>query len=111
MDFKKIVDQVKGKAGELKDKAEDLAEDLKDKAGEKIQAARASMDKDGDNVPDALEGLADKAKTLAGEAQVKAKDLAGKAEVKLEELKGKAEKTVASARERMSGSDKDVKKG
>ena len=85
MDFKKIVDQVKDKAGELKDKAE-----------EKIQSARASMDKDGDNIPDALEGLADKAKTLAGEAQAKAKDL--------------AERTAAAARERMGSSGKDDKK-
>ena len=54
------------------------------------------MDKDHDNIPDALEGLAGKAKTLAGEAQAKAKDL--------------AEKTAAAARERLGSSGKDDRK-
>ena len=66
-----------------------------------------------------MEGLTDKAKTLAGEVQDKAKDLAGKAEGKLgqttsklgemairpsrlQELKGDADKAVDSARKRIS---------
>jgi len=50
------------------------------------------MDKDGDNIPDALEGLAGNAKTLAGEAQAKAKDLAGKAGEKIREARAGLEK-------------------
>jgi len=129
MDLKKIVDQVK-----------DAAEDLKKKAEAEFKEARDTIDKDHDNIPDALEGLTEKAKTLAGQVQDKAKELAGQAEekakevagmarekfeqataelgeiadqtkVKLEELKEDAEKAVASARERMGISDKDSKKG
>ena len=117
MDFKKIVDQVKGKA-----------EDLQEKAEAKIKETRENLDKDHDNIPDVLEGLAEKAKTLAGEVQDKAKDLAGQAEgkleqttaklgemadqtkVKLQELKGDADKAVDSARKRMGISDKNSKK-
>jgi ElaB/YqjD/DUF883 family membrane-anchored ribosome-binding protein len=75
--------------------------------------------------PYALEGLTEKAKTLAGEVQDKAKELAGQAEgkfeqttaklgemadqtkVKLQELKGDADKAVDSARKRMGISDKN----
>jgi ABC-type transporter Mla subunit MlaD len=137
--LKKIFDQVK-----------DAAEDLKEKAEAKIKEVRDTLDKDHDNIPDALEGLAEKAKTLASQAQDKAKvfaeqaemkasELAGQAEVKykeaagmaqekfdqatakvgemadqtkvkLDEVKGEAEKAVYSARERMGMSDKDGKK-
>ena len=115
MDFKKIVDQVK-----------DKAEDLKEKAGAKIKETRENLDKDHDNIPDALEGLTEKAKTLAGGVKDKAKDLAGQAEGKLgqttaklgemanqakgklQELKGDADKVVDSARKRIS--DKNSKK-
>lgn len=118
MDFKKIVDQVK-----------DAAEDLKEKAEAKIKETRDTLDKDHNNIPDALEGLTDKAKTLAGQAGEKAKEVAGMAQekldqataklgetvdqtkVKLEELKGDAEKVVASARDRMGMSDKNSKQG
>lgn len=140
MDFKKIVDQVKG-----------AAEDLKEKAEAKIKEARDTLDKDHDNIPDALEGLTEKAKELAAQAEVKAKEMAAQAEVKakelagqaeakakevagmaqeklgqataklgemadqakvkLDEVKGEAEKVVDSARERMGMSDKDTKKG
>ena len=129
MDLKKIVDQVKG-----------AAEDLKEKAEAKIKETRDALDKDHDNIPDALEGLTEKAKTLAAQAEVKAKELAAQAEakakevagmaqekldqataklgemadqakVKLDEVKDEAEKVVDSARERMGMSDKDTKKG
>ena len=72
MDFKKIVDQVK-----------DTAEDLKQKAQAKVKEAGISLDKDQDGVPDAVEGMANRARTLASQAQEKAKGLAQKAEEKL----------------------------
>jgi ElaB/YqjD/DUF883 family membrane-anchored ribosome-binding protein len=80
MDFKKIVDQVKDVAGDLKEKAE-----------AKIKEARDTLDKDHDNIPDALEGLTEKAKTLAAQAQEKAKVLADQAEAKAKELAAQAE--------------------
>jgi hypothetical protein len=88
MDIKKIVDHVK-----------DTAEDLKKKAEAKIQEARDTLDKDHDNIPDALEGLTEKAKTLAGQVQDKAKELEGQAEEKAKEVvikaKEKLEQTTA----------------
>jgi ElaB/YqjD/DUF883 family membrane-anchored ribosome-binding protein len=129
MDIKKIVDQVK-----------DSAEDLKKKAEAKIQEARDTLDKNHDNIPDALEGLTEKATKLAGQVQDKAKEMGGQAEGKakevagkaqetlvqttaklgemadqakgkLKELKGDADKAVDSAIERMGISDKNSKKG
>ena len=100
MDFKKIVDQVKGTAEELQEKAE-----------AKIKETRESLDKDHDGIPDVMKGLTDKAKTLAAQAQEKAKELAEQAEAKLDKVKSDAEKAIDSARARMASSDKDNKKG
>jgi hypothetical protein len=100
MEFKKVAGQVK-----------DAGEDLKKKAQAKIKEAREALDKDHDHIPDALEGLGDKAKTLAAQAQGKAKDLAGKAGVELGKVKVGAEKIVDSARARVGMSSKDSKKG
>ena len=54
------------------------------------------MDKNHDNIPDALEGLVEKAKTLAGQAQEKAKEVAGMAKDKLKQAtaKGAADEGV-----------------
>jgi ElaB/YqjD/DUF883 family membrane-anchored ribosome-binding protein len=107
MDFKKLVDQVK-----------DAAEDLKEKAGAKIKEVRETLDKDHDNVPDALEGLTEKAKGLAGLAgekfgQVGAKlgELVDQGQAKLEEVKGEAQKAVDAAREKVGLGDKEKQKG
>ena len=118
MDFKKIVNQVK-----------DAAEDLKEKAETKIKEVRDTLDKDHDNIPDALEGLTEKVKVLAGQAQEKAKEVAGMAQEKFEqataklgemtdqakakmgEVKGQTEKVVDSPGERMGKSGEDTKKG
>jgi vacuolar-type H+-ATPase subunit H len=89
MDFKKTVDQV-----------EEAVEDLKEKAEATIKEATNTPDKDHENIPDAREGLTEKAKTLAGQVQYKAK---------LGEVKGDAEKVLDSARTGIS--DKDSKKG
>ena len=43
-------------------------------------------------VPDALEGMTEKAKTLASQAQKKAKELAGQAEAKLKEARDSLDK-------------------
>ena len=86
MDFKKIADQIK-----------DAAENLKEKAEAKIKEARDTLDKDHDNIPDALEGLAEKAKILAGQAQEKAKELAEKAEEKAKEVAGLAKEKFEQA--------------
>jgi len=56
MDFKKIVDEVK-----------DAAKDLEEKAEATIKEATDTPDKDHDNIPDAREGLTEKAKMLAGQ--------------------------------------------
>jgi hypothetical protein len=98
MDFKKIVDQVK-----------DAAENLKEKAEAKIQEAREALDKDHDNIPDALEGLAEKAKTLAGQAQEKAKALAEQAEGKAKEVAGMTKEKFDQAMGQ--GADDEGKKG
>lgn len=98
MDFKKIVDQVK-----------DAAENLKEKAEAKIQEAREALDKDHDNIPDALEGLTEKAKTLAGQAQEKAKEFAEQAEGKAKEVAGIAKEKFDQAMGK--GSDDEGKKG
>ena len=100
MDFKKVVDQVKG-----------ATEDLKEKAKAKIKEARDTLDKDHDNIPDAVEGLTEKAKTVAAQAQGKAKELAEQAKAKLDKVKGDAEKALDSARTRVGISDNDSKKG
>ncbi|MGA2333705.1 MAG: hypothetical protein ABSG75_18360 [Syntrophales bacterium] len=89
MDFKKTVDQV-----------EEAVEDLEEKAEATIKEATNTPDKDHENIPDAREGLTEKAKTLAGQVQYKAK---------LGEVKGDAEKVLDSARTGIS--DKDSKKG
>ncbi|HEX7534494.1 MAG TPA: hypothetical protein VF343_04485 [Syntrophales bacterium] len=89
MDFKKIVDEVK-----------DAAKDLEEKAEATIKEATDTPDKDHDNIPDAREGLTEKATTLAGQMQYKAK---------LGEVKGDDEKVLDSARTGIS--DKDSKKG
>ena len=86
MDFKKIVEKVK-----------DAAEDLKEKAEVKIKEARDSLDKNHDNIPDALEGLAEKAKTFAGQVQEKAKVLAEQAEEKAKEVAGRAKEKFEQA--------------
>jgi ABC-type transporter Mla subunit MlaD len=86
MDFKKIVDKVK-----------DAAEDLKEKAEAKITEAREALDKNHDNIPDALEGLTEKAKTLAGQVQEKAKALAEQAEEKAKEVVGMAKEKFEQA--------------
>ncbi|MCU0579680.1 MAG: apolipoprotein A1/A4/E family protein [Desulfobacterota bacterium] len=114
MDFKKLVDQVK-----------DAAEDLKDKAETKVKEIRESLDKDGDHMPDALEGLTEKAKGLAAQAQEKAKGLAGLAgekfeqagaklgelvdqgQAKLQEVQGEAKKAVDAARGKVGLGGKD----
>jgi hypothetical protein len=98
MDFKKIVDQVK-----------DAAENLKEKAEVKIKEAREALDKNHDNIPDALEGLAEKAKTLAGQAQEKAKALAEQAEGKAKEVAGTAKEKLDQAMGK--GADDEGKKG
>ncbi len=100
MNLKKIVDQVK-----------DKAEDLKDMAGAKVKEARETLDKDHDNIPDALEGLAGKARTMASKAQEKAKKLSGQAKTKLEEVRDDAGKALDSARKSRNMSDKDSKQG
>lgn len=118
MDFKKIVDQVK-----------DAAEDLMEKAETKMKEVRDTLDKDHDNVPDALEGLTEKAKGLAAQAQEKAKGLSGLAgekfeqagaklgelvdqgQTKLEEFKGEAKKAVDVARDKVGLGGKDSPKG
>ena len=99
MDFKKIIDQVK-------DKAEDLAE----KAEARIKETRDSLDKDHDGIPDAVQGLSEKAKTMAAQAEEKARELAEQAEAKLVKVKADAEKVVDSARERLKSAGKDDKK-
>ncbi len=86
MDFKKMVEKVK-----------DAAEDLKEKAEAKIKETRDSLDKNHDNIPDALEGLTEKAKTLAGQVQEKAKALAGQAEEKAKEVAGMAKEKFEQA--------------
>jgi hypothetical protein len=86
MDFKKIVDKVKG-----------AAEDLKEKAEVKIREARDSLDKNHDNIPDALEGLTEKAQTLAGQVQEKAKVLAEQAEEKAKAVAGMAKEKFEQA--------------
>ncbi len=98
MDFKKIVDQVK-----------DAAENLKEKAEATIKEAREALDKDHDNIPDALEGLTEKAKTLAGQAQEKAKALAEQAEGKAKEVAGMAKEKFDQALGK--GADDEGKKG
>ena len=98
MDFKKIADQVK-----------DAAENLKEKAEVKIKEAREALDKNHDNIPDALEGLAEKAKTLAGQAQEKAKALAEQAEGKAKEVAGMAKEKFDQAMGK--GADDQGKKG
>jgi len=98
MDFKKIVDRVK-----------DAAEDLKEKAEVKIKEARDSLDKNHDNIPDALEGLTEKAKTLAGQVQEKAKALAGQAEEKAKEVAGMAKEKFDKATSK-GAADEGVKK-
>ena len=99
MDFKKIVDQVK-----------DAAEDLKEKAEAKIKEARDTLDKNHDNIPDALEGLAEKAKTLAGQAQEKAKELAEQAEEKAKEVAEMAKEKFKQATAKGTA-DEGTKKG
>jgi ABC-type transporter Mla subunit MlaD len=99
MDFKKIVDKVK-----------DAAEDLKEKAEAKIKEARDTLDKNHDNIPDALEGLAEKAKTLAGQAQEKAKELAEQAEEKAKEVAGMAKEKFKQAAAK-GAADEGIKKG
>ncbi len=98
MDFKKIVDRVK-----------DAAEDLKEKAEVKIKEARDSLDKNHDNIPDALEGLTEKAKTLAGQVQEKAKALAGQAEEKAKEVAGMAKEKFDQATSK-GAADEGIKK-
>ncbi|MEQ8212518.1 MAG: hypothetical protein ABRQ35_01315 [Smithellaceae bacterium] len=92
MDFKKIIDQVK------------------DKAEARIKETRDSLDKDHDGIPDAVQGLSEKAKTLAAQAEEKARELAEQAEAKLDKVKADAEKVVDSARERLKSAGKDDKK-
>ena len=75
---------------------------MKERAEAKIKEVRDTLDKDQNNIPDALEGLTEKAKTLAGQAQEKAKP---------EEVKGQAEKVVDSADDSTGKSDKEIKKG
>ena len=58
MDFNKIVDQVKGKA-----------EDLKEKAEAKIKETRENLDKDHDDVPDALERLGREGEDAGGRGE------------------------------------------
>jgi hypothetical protein len=94
MDFKKIADQVK-----------DAAENLKEKAEVKIKEAREALDKNHDNIPDALEGLAEKAKTLAGQAQEKAKALAEQAEGKAKEVAGMAKEKLDQAMGKGAGDE------
>jgi ElaB/YqjD/DUF883 family membrane-anchored ribosome-binding protein len=98
MDFKKIADQVK-----------DAAENLKEKAEAKIKEAREALDKDHDNIPDALGGLTEKAKTLLGQAQGKAKELAEQAEGKAKEVAGMAKEKFDQAMGQ--GADDGGKKG
>jgi len=74
MDFKKIIDQVK------------------DKAEARIKETRESLDKDHDGIPDAVQGLSEKAKTLAGQTQEKARDLAERAEAKIKETRESLDK-------------------
>ena len=93
MAFKKTVDQVV-------DQVKDAAKDLEEKAEATIKEATDTPDNDHDNIPDAREGLTEKAKTLAGQVQYKAK---------LGEVKGDAEKVLDSARTGIS--DKGSKKG
>ena len=60
--------------------------------------------------PDAVQGLSEKAKTLAAQAEEKARELAEQAEAKLDKVKADAEKVVDSARERLKSAGKDDKK-
>jgi vacuolar-type H+-ATPase subunit H len=53
MDFKKIVDQV-----------EDAVKDLEEKAEATIKEATNTPDKDHEKIPDTMEGLTEKVKTL-----------------------------------------------
>lgn len=98
MDLKKIAGQVK-----------EAAENLKEKAEAKIQEAREALDKDHDNIPDALEGLTEKAKTLAGQAQEKVKELAEKAEEKAKEVAEMAKEKFDQATTK-GADDEGVKK-
>lgn len=86
MDFKKVVDQVK-----------DAAENLMEKAEAKIKETREVLDKDHDSIPDALEGLTEKARTLAGQAQEKVKEFAEQAEGKAREAAGMAKEKFDQA--------------
>ena len=86
------------------------AESLKEKAEAKIKETRDALDKDHDNIPDALEGLTEKAKTLAGQAQEKAKDLAEKAEEKVKEIAGMAREKFEQVTTK-GGDDEGTKKG
>jgi hypothetical protein len=85
----------------IADQVKDAAENLKEKAEAKIKEAQEALDKDHDNIPDTLEGLAEKAKTLAGQAQEKAKVLAEQAEGKAKEVAGMATRQKS---ERSTGS-------
>ena len=67
------------------------------------------MDKNHDNIPDALEGLVEKAKTLAGQAQEKAKELAEQAEEKAKEVAGMAKDKLKQATAK-GAADEGVKK-
>ena len=118
MDFKKIVEKVTG-----------TAEDLKEKAEVKIKETRESLDKDHDGIPDAVQGLTDKAKTLAAQALEKAKkvngmaeekfeqakarvgDMADQTKTKLAEAKGAAKQAIDATRDCMSVSGKESKNG
>jgi hypothetical protein len=98
MDFKKIADQVKDAAGNLKEKAEAT-----------IKEAQEALDKDHDNIPDALKGLTEKAKTLAGQAQEKVKEFAEQAEGKAKEVAGMAKEKFDQAMGKGTGDEE--KKG
>jgi len=62
----------------------------------KIKEARDALDKNHDNIPGALEGLTEKAKTLAGQVQEKGKEVAGMAKEKFEQAtaKGAADEDI-----------------
>jgi ElaB/YqjD/DUF883 family membrane-anchored ribosome-binding protein len=91
------------------DQVKDAAEDLKEKAEAKIKEAREALDKNHDNIPDALEGLTEKAKTLAGQVQELAKGLAEQAEEKAKEVAGMAKEKFDQATAK-GAPDEDSKK-
>ncbi|HET8646023.1 MAG TPA: dolichyl-phosphate-mannose-protein mannosyltransferase [Vicinamibacteria bacterium] len=97
MDWKKKMEEMKGKADGVKAKIDkdgdgtpDAVENVMAKAREAAEAARAKLgemkarlDKDGDGTPDAIENMSEQARQAIEQAKAKAAEIAKAAQEKL----------------------------